>query len=58
VAVRADDVLDGPAVAGRERARGETGLAAEPLTLVASVVQQDRNFPQDSLRSRPLSFPL
>jgi hypothetical protein len=31
----------------------QAGLGAEPVALAAGVVQQDRNFPQDSLR-RPL----
>ena len=54
--VRAEHVLDGPVVAGREQSSAQAGLCAEPFALAAGLVQQDRNFPQDSLRRTLYAF--
>ena len=51
--VRADDILDGPVRGGRQGLNAQAGRGAEPLAFLAYLVQQRRNFPQDSLRCEP-----
>src|SRR5688572_25889963 len=52
-AIRANDVLDGPIVILGDQLRAQPGWSAEPLTLSDGVIEQDRNFRQDSLRDAP-----
>jgi hypothetical protein len=49
-AVRAQHILDSPAIAGRQNRSAQIAAAARTLALGTSIGENFSNFPQDSLR--------